>query len=360
MRKNIFKTLVIFTIALLSGCASVYKPINPPTIKYTSHVLKDGISLSYKYDVLNEKGNRKYARREDVKSLKIISLKITNNTDSTIAIGKDVAFYCGSNQLFPLEPIVVKHSIKQAAPSYLLYLLLTPLKLFVTKTTATSVTTETYPIGYVLGPTLALGNMAVAGTANTNLLNELNTYNILNQNIEKGETVYGIIGLKDLSYNTISIRKIGSINENEQDILVSLQEIEQQITNPQESYIDKSKQDLYKTDTSISYEIYYQYILNRSNNLKIEEGEIFQDNYENGNIKSIGIKAKQKVETEDDDLYYSINRYYKVGTWRYFYDNGQLRLLIDYDLSENKDGRYLEYDSEGNLILEKKYKAEKQ
>ena len=149
MRKIIFKALAICSIALLSGCASVYRPINPKTINYTSHNLKDGISISYKYDVLKEKGNRKYARKEYVKDLKVISLKITNNTDSTIKLGKDFAFYSGSQQLFPMEPIVIKRSIKQATPSYLLYLLLTPLKLFVTTSDYSGITTESYSIGYV-------------------------------------------------------------------------------------------------------------------------------------------------------------------------------------------------------------------
>ena len=360
MRKMTFKTLAILTIVFLSGCASSYRSINPSFINYTSHDLKDGISLSYKYDVLREKGNRKYARKEDLKGLKIVSVKITNYTDSVINIGKDVSFYSGYKQVFPLEPIIVKNSIKQYTPSYLLYLLLTPLKLFVTTNNSTGIySTETYPIGYLLGPTLAIGNVAVAWTANSALQKELYDYNILNRDIVKGETVYGIIGLKDVGYNPISIRKIGNFSNTEQDFSDSLQNIEEQITTLIENPIIKIKENLYKTDTSISYQIYYQNILNLSYNSLFEKIEIVKVEYSNGNVKSVGLKAKHKFGDTGEDIYSSIYNFYKIGTWRYFYENGQLKKLVDYDLNENKDGRYLEYDSDGNLKIEKTFKSGK-
>jgi len=360
MRNLIFKTLSILTIALLSGCASVYKPIYPPRINYTSHDLNDGISLSYKYDVLREKGNRKYARKEEMRNVKVISLKITNNTDSVIGIGKDVSFYSGYKQVFPMEPIVLKKSIKQNAPSYLLYLLLTPLKLSVTTNTNTmDPSIETYSIGYVLGPALALGNLAVAGSANTNLEQELYDYNILNRDINPKETVYGIIGIKGSQYDRLSIRKAGSIIEPKQSSHLTLTDIKQKTTIHRQEPTAKLKEDLYKTDSTISYETYYKNIIQVSYYSEISNSKLSKEKYPNGNFKSIGIKAQHKIGYDKDDLYSSINTYYKIGTWRYFYNNGQIKLLVDYNLNEIKDGRYIEYDTEGNIKTEKKYKEGK-
>ena len=173
-------------------------------MNYNSHDFQDGVGISYKYDVLRERGNKKYANKETKKGVKLIAVKITNNTDSVINVGRDVAFYSGQSQLFPIEPMAIKESIKQIVPGYLPYLLLTFTNLYV----AIGTSTETYPIGLVLGPAITIGNMAMAGSANKNMLNELYEYNILSRDIQKGETVYGIIGIRDIGYSPISVKMI--------------------------------------------------------------------------------------------------------------------------------------------------------
>jgi len=209
--KNSVTIILTFTFVIfLSGCAATYKPISPLTLNYNSQELQDGIEFSYKYDVLREKGNKKYARKEDKKGVKLIAVKLTNNTDAVINVGKDVAFYTGQNQLFPMEPLEIKESIKQIVPAYLPYLLFTFTNLSITKgnTNNNDVTTNTYPIGLVLGPALTIRNIAVAGSANKNMLNELNTYSILSRDIQKGETVYGIIGVRDIGFSPIYVKMI--------------------------------------------------------------------------------------------------------------------------------------------------------
>jgi len=362
MRKQITKVLAILFIFFLNGCASVYKPINPPLINYTSHDLKDGVSISYKYDVLTEKGNRKYAKKENYKRVKVVSVKITNNTDNIINIGQDFVFYSGDKQIYPLEPIVVKKLLKQSTPSYILYFLLTPLKLNIISTNSYETNSvETYSIGYALGPGIALGNMLVAGTANTNFENELYNYNIFNRNIEKGETVYGIIGLKDVGYDPIYIKNLKSTtNANPvNDILVSIDDINKTKEDLPLNNIYELKNNLYKVDTNTSYENYYYKIIELSIHPEIETIEISREEYFNGNIKSMGLKAKHDLGKVSDDVYSESNYYNKIGTWRYFHENGQLKTLVDYNINEEKDGRYIEYDIIGNIIKESTYKSGK-
>jgi hypothetical protein len=88
--------------------------------------------------------------------------------------------------------------LKQGVPVYLLYLLLTPMNLY----TGDDVT----PIGLVLGPGIAFGNMIGAGGANQNFLKELESFNLMNKSIQPGETLYGIIGIRDSGYNPITIK----------------------------------------------------------------------------------------------------------------------------------------------------------
>ncbi len=204
MKKTFAKFTPLILLIVLSGCAASYRPINPTTLNYNSHDMQDGIALSYKYDVLKERGNKKYANKESRKGVRVVAVKLTNNTDTTVVIGKDILFYSAQNQLLPLDPMTIKESIKQIVPGYLPYLIFTLLNV----STSDGYSTHVYPVGLALGPGLTIGNMAVAGSANNSMLKELNEYNILNQDIQKGETVYGIIGIRDLGYSILSAKKI--------------------------------------------------------------------------------------------------------------------------------------------------------
>lgn len=200
MKKSIATVLSLIIIIVFSGCSTSYRPINPPTLNYNSHDLQDGVELSYKYDVLREKGNKKYANKEIKKGVKLIAIKVTNHTGSVMNMGRDAAFFSGQNQIFPMEPIAVKKSIRQITPAYLPYLLLSFSFL--------SVGGDAYPIGIALGPGLTIGNMLMAGSANKKMLNELYEYNILSRDIQDGETVYGIIGVRDMGYIPLTIKMI--------------------------------------------------------------------------------------------------------------------------------------------------------
>ncbi len=207
--KNCLNYLIIgaFSITLF-GCASVYKPIEPQYQNYMAHELTDGISLSYKYDVLQEAGNKKNAKKEDKNEVRVIAVKITNNTDSTICIGKNAAFYSGYNQLAPLSPKAIKEQIGQSPASHLLYLLLMPMNLYTTKQSDTGTETKSYPIGLIVGPGIAIGNMVVASNSNSNMEIELIKNDVIGRDIQKGETIYGIVAFKGVGYLPLSIKKI--------------------------------------------------------------------------------------------------------------------------------------------------------
>lgn len=205
MKHQLLKSLFLICFIFLAGCASTYKPINPQALYYTAHDLQDGISFSYKFDVLRERANKKYYKKEYKKGLKLVAVKVTNNTDTTIRIGQDVAFFSGQNELTLLDPMLIKNSIKQIAPAYLPYLLLSFLNLNVT----TETSSESYPIGLFIGPGITLGNMLCASGANEKLLSELIRFNMINKDIAKGETVYGIIGIRSNEYPNLTLRYIG-------------------------------------------------------------------------------------------------------------------------------------------------------
>ena len=195
--------LIIGIISVLfAGCAASYKLINPETLNYHTDFYKDSISFSYKYDVLLGKANKKYDAREDKKGVRVVAVKIINNTDQVINFGTNIKLYSGNNEILPLEPHVTYSALKQGVPAFLAYLLLTPVNLYITNSNST----EVIPIGLALGPGLTIGNMAVSGTANSKFKNELLEYNLLVKGITPGETVYGLIGINDMEHKPLSLK----------------------------------------------------------------------------------------------------------------------------------------------------------
>jgi len=202
MNNSIKKISIITLMIFISGCANSYKPINPTTLEYNRHNHQDGIDLSYEFEVLRERGNKKLANKEGIYEIKLIAVKITNNTDSILNISKNVAFYSGQNQIFPVEPLEIRKLLKQHVLGYTPYMVLSFLQLRFNDSG------EKYQIGLIIAPIVTGENMSIASKANKNMLKELNEYNILNKDIKKGETVYGIFGVKNIGFSPISVKMI--------------------------------------------------------------------------------------------------------------------------------------------------------
>lgn len=60
--------------------------------------------------------------------------------------------------------------------------------------------------GFPIGIPITIGNMAVAGSANTKFLAEMETYNIADKVIGNGDTKYALIGIPDTGLQPIKIR----------------------------------------------------------------------------------------------------------------------------------------------------------
>jgi hypothetical protein len=164
-------------ILMFSSCASTYKSLKPSSSYFGNTDEVNGVKFSYKQGVLAETGNKKYAKREVSKAIKVVSVKIINNSSKDLVIGQNAKFYTGSSELRLIEPTTVHQQLKQGVPVYLLYLLLSPVQLYTSNSNGTVSST---PIGLILGPTISIGNMAVAGSANQNFLKELNEFNLGN------------------------------------------------------------------------------------------------------------------------------------------------------------------------------------
>ena len=197
-------SLFISTLCLVS-CASGYRMIQPKSINYISINEADGLTLQYRYELLD----KKYEKKEERNGVKLVAIKITNNSDRDVTFGKDVTLaFENEHIVYVMENEKVFKTLKQSPASYLWYLLLSPLNLYTTKTNSNGLPEQTSstPIGLVLGPGLAGGNMIAAGSANKKFKTELLEYNINGTVIKRGETKYGLIGIRSDSFDALKLK----------------------------------------------------------------------------------------------------------------------------------------------------------
>ena len=191
-------------VAILNSCASSYPKINPKTLNYASKNIENNILFEYKYDLLK----KKYKKKETKKGVKLIAIKITNNSENDIVFGQDFNLvYENGNIINIIQTDKIFKQIKQSPASYLWYLLLTPMQ-FNTSTSSNGQVqkSSSTPIGLLIGPGLAGGNMIAASSANKNFKNELLEFDMNGKTIKKGETIYGLVGLTSNNYDSIKIK----------------------------------------------------------------------------------------------------------------------------------------------------------
>lgn len=188
--------LALGITVVMSGCAGSYHGINPQALAYGYAPRSNAqVQLGYHHNILSEHRNKKFARKEQKKNIQLVAIEVTNNTDRSLTFGQDMQMYSGNIPVVPLDQEITYKSLRQQAPLFLLYLLLSPMQLNTTEVQNGQVETNSFPIGLIIGPGLALGNMLVANGNNQGFQQNLNNYDLTNRQIAPGETVYGLVGI---------------------------------------------------------------------------------------------------------------------------------------------------------------------
>lgn len=201
MKKTLLSFLLL-TILLVGGCASSYRHIHPKAMPLHPVSKDDGIDFAYRFDVLRQSGNKKYAKKEDKRAIRVVAVRITNYTGYTLNFREDLQLYSGGRSVYPLDPEMIHQQLKQSVAPYLFYMLFS----FVTFDTYNGTEHTSTPIGLLLGPGLTALNMGMAASANKRFKEELSFYSLFDAIIEDGETVYGLVGIRDNGYAPLDIR----------------------------------------------------------------------------------------------------------------------------------------------------------
>lgn len=212
IRKNVTNylsaVLLVFTLIFCSSCARSYYKLEPENLSYTQSEQKNGLTFSYQYSVLRNR----YLKKEDRKNIKLIAVKCINNTDRDLVFGTDIQLMRekGKTADFAGESYVYDE-LRQRPASHLWWLLFTLFTVsFTDGTTYGGQKTTTIPVGYALGPILTLTNVSVAAGANKGFKADLKKYNLLGRTIPKGDTVYGLAGVRTLRYEKLSLKNNSS------------------------------------------------------------------------------------------------------------------------------------------------------
>lgn len=182
--------VLFFSLLLFCSCASYYRAIQPEVINFPPKNTPEKVEIAYRYDVLREVGNKKYVNSEYKKNIKIVAVKLTNNTNAPINTN-DIEFYLNDSKIVLLSPYEIQTRIKQSSGAYCLYFI---------------GCLSLAPLDIAVFGAIGVGNIIVASEANKKLYNELLRYDISNREIEKGESVVGIIGFNGSHSDPIEIR----------------------------------------------------------------------------------------------------------------------------------------------------------
>ncbi|MGK7392076.1 MAG: hypothetical protein ACNS60_17115 [Candidatus Cyclobacteriaceae bacterium M2_1C_046] len=200
--------IILFILILTSAlsCASGYHPIQPKSVRYNEGKTNtDNIGFEYQYNMLQIRGNKKYAKKEEKKGINVVALKITNYSSKELTYPEDFEIMLKERPVHLLKPEEVKKELKQNVPIYLLYSLL-----WVTYSSCENNDCNVVPIP--VGAGISLGNMLVAGSANKNFEEEIKEYDLNNKKIQPGETVYGLAGFYSMGYQPLYL-KVKNNNE---------------------------------------------------------------------------------------------------------------------------------------------------
>lgn len=188
--------LVVVLVGILSSCASRYQLIEPESLNYLSVIESGDVKLEYKYDLLN----KKYAKREPRKEVRLVAVRISNNSDRDLVFGRDLKLTYGNGTVVGLvDNDKVYKKLRQRSYLYSLYLLLTPMKLNIEQNGSST----TSDVGLILGPGIAGGNLLVSILANRRFKMELLTNNLNHVVIKKGETRVGLVGIRTKSAESL-------------------------------------------------------------------------------------------------------------------------------------------------------------
>ncbi len=87
-----FGSFFIVLALCWAGCAARYHPIQPETVAFAAlpdSLAEQTVNFAYRYHVLKDAGNRKYAKKEKRHGISLLALRIVNDGPDTLSFPQD-------------------------------------------------------------------------------------------------------------------------------------------------------------------------------------------------------------------------------------------------------------------------------
>ena len=194
------KMIVAFLLIFSMSCAKKYYPLEPQSLGFRVGDTSSDIEVGYEYNLLGQKGNRKYFKKEQRKNIRLVAVKITNHFDHSINIRRDVQFLVNGYTITLLDPQIAYNKLKQRPILYILYAFV----FFRVPTYNNNGTQGSFIVP--LGLPFAAYNMAVGFGANKKFLMDMEMFNLNNKIISPGESFVGLLSFYYAGYPNLTDR----------------------------------------------------------------------------------------------------------------------------------------------------------
>ena len=97
--------LLLSVYLFANGCASQYRHVEPHSIKYYNepdYTHNGEVEVTYRYNILENANNKKYARMEQRSGICLLAVRIANFGDDTLHIPDDLIIESRNSNVFPL------------------------------------------------------------------------------------------------------------------------------------------------------------------------------------------------------------------------------------------------------------------
>ena len=105
--KKVLQYIIFGSLAVMGcSCAAGYHPIKPLSTNFNqaSQVLEDStIKINYRYNVLKEARNRRYADNERYSGVSLLAVRIENRSDDTLFFPEDIQILSGLDTVYMLS-----------------------------------------------------------------------------------------------------------------------------------------------------------------------------------------------------------------------------------------------------------------
>jgi hypothetical protein len=190
----------VLFLAILASCARSFHTLNP-TMYYFDNTkpLTEEINVSYLYDIQNISRNKPYARKERKKYIKLVALKIDNNSDKELILTRD-NFAIKTSSGRDIEIISNEQynkAIRQYSGTYALFYGLSGFGYEWGEVNGEEYSTLSYNF---LPLIIGVGNAFFAEASNNNQKQNMNNLQIYGKSLKPHSSMHGLIAIKDMGY----------------------------------------------------------------------------------------------------------------------------------------------------------------